>query len=259
MRLRNFLLASALATVATVGATAASASSCVGVCGTLGANGVVTAPPIGGAYGYVTTAGGVAGAGSIGIGSETNGSEFISDVFSADLGSELEFYFNYVTSDGSSFVEYGFAELLTSADDSLGFLFTARTTPSGDTSPGFGLPTNISTLTPTSTPIIGGAPTWSPLGGSSGSCWAAGCGYTGWIQSNYTIGTAGDYKIRFGVTNWDDTQFDSGLAFAGLTIDGDDIPVSGTPEPATWAMMLMGFGAIGAALRSSRRRYLAVA
>ena len=28
----------------------------------------------------------------------------------------------------------------------------------------------------------------------------------------------------------------------------------GVPEPATWAMMLVGFGAIGATLRGSRRR-----
>jgi hypothetical protein len=31
----------------------------------------------------------------------------------------------------------------------------------------------------------------------------------------------------------------------------------GTPEPATWAMMLMGFGGLGAALRVSRRRQAA--
>ena len=33
----------------------------------------------------------------------------------------------------------------------------------------------------------------------------------------------------------------------------------GTPEPATWAMMLMGFGGLGAALRMSRRRQAAAA
>jgi len=31
-------------------------------------------------------------------------------------------------------------------------------------------------------------------------------------------------------------------------------PPSGAPEPATWAMMLLGFGGLGAAVRASRRR-----
>ena len=38
-------------------------ATCVGACGTGGADGVVTAPPTGPSYSYVTTAGGVDGAG----------------------------------------------------------------------------------------------------------------------------------------------------------------------------------------------------
>jgi hypothetical protein len=34
---------------------------------------------------------------------------------------------------------------------------------------------------------------------------------------------------------------------------------SAVPEPETWAMMLVGFGALGGALRSSRRRVPALA
>ncbi len=33
----------------------------------------------------------------------------------------------------------------------------------------------------------------------------------------------------------------------------DDIAVNGVPEPATWAMMLLGFGALGFAMRRNRR------
>ena len=36
-------------------------------------------------------------------------------------------------------------------------------------------------------------------------------------------------------------------------------PVSGVPEPATWAMMILGFGAAGAAMRNNRRRQAALA
>ena len=43
--------------------------------------------------------------------------------------------------------------------------------------------------------------------------------------------------------------FDKATGNVGATI--------GTPEPATWAMMLMGFGGLGAALRMSRRRQAA--
>jgi hypothetical protein len=38
------------------------------------------------------------------------------------------------------------------------------------------------------------------------------------------------------------------MAFSGITVGGK--PVEGAiPEPGTWAMMLMGFGAVGFAMR----------
>ena len=228
-------------------ATSAQAQSCTGTCGDLGPDGVVTAPPqYGPNYQYVTTNNGVGGAGQIeGVGG-TNGSEYVTAAFSGAAGDELNLYFNYVTSDGSSFSDYAFAQLLRNGS-SVGYLFTARTTPSGDTSPGFGLPANISTLTPATSPINPGATTWSPLGGSSGDCFNAGCGSTGWIGSSYTLADAGLYTIRFGVTNTGDTSFQSGLAFAGVTIN--DTPIGVVPEPSTWALMILGFGAIGGAMR----------
>jgi hypothetical protein len=180
----------------------------------------------------------------------TTGSSYLTQTFSAAAGDSLDLFFNYVTSDGASFSDYAFAELLQNGTN-VAYLFTARTQPSGDTSPGFGLPPNSSTLNPGSTPIIPGAPLWSPLGTSSGNCFDLGCGYTGWIQSTYQIGSAGTYQLRFGVTNFADNGFDSGLAFAGVSINDVPIP-GGVPEPATWAMMIGGMGVVGGAMRRRR-------
>lgn len=232
----------------------AAAQTCTGNCGTAAPNGDVTAPPaFGPNYGYVSTDDGVDGAGQIaGVGG-TNGSEFTSAAFAADAGADLNFYFNYITSDGTgSFVDYAYAQLLSAAGDPIAFLFTARTTPTGNTSPGFGLPANASTLTPGTTAIQAGLTDWAQLGGSSGNCFSSissGCGQTGWINSNYTITDAGNYTLKFGVTNFGDTIFQSGLAYAGVTVDGDVIDIGAVPEPATWLMMILGFGGIGGLMR----------
>jgi hypothetical protein len=257
MTLKQSLVAGVFAIAAVAGASSASASTCTGTCGTLGPDGVVTAPPGGGTYGYVSTVGGVSGAGQTPLGGGTNGSEFVTDAFSAASGDVLQFQFNYVTSDGAEFADYAFAELRTSTDTHVAWLFTARTTPVGDTSPGFGLEPNDSTLTPATTPIIPGGPVWSPLGGSSGDCFDDGCGYTGWIESDYTVALDGLYVLRFGVTNNLDTIFDSGLAYAGANIGGVVIPIGGVPEPASWGLMLLGFFGLGSALRARRQRALA--
>lgn len=233
-------------------ATPAAAQTCVGNCGNAAPNGVVTAPPaFGPNYGYVSTSGGVTGAGQIAGAGGTDGSEFITQAFSANAGDSLNFYFNYITSDGSGFSDYAFAELLDSSSATVAYLFTARTTPNGDTSPGFGLPANAATLTPDGTPIIGGGPAWDQLGGDSGRCFSAGCGYTGWINSNYVIQNTGIFSLRLGVTNISDTSFDSGMAFAGITVAGNPLP-GGVPEPATWLMLILGFGLVGGAMRKAK-------
>ena len=179
--------------------------ACTGSCGASAANGVVTMAPTGGSqYGWVSTSGGMNGVG-LGIGG-TNGSLLRSTLFSAGAGDALNFYFNYVSSDGAGYADYAWARLLDGSDNEVALLFTARTTPSGSAVPGFDVPPPVATLSPSPATILGGAPSWSPLGGSSGTCWDTGCGYTGWIQSDYTIAAAGTYRLEFGATNWLDTQ-----------------------------------------------------
>ncbi len=223
-----------------------SAVTVIGSARTLGANGVVTLPPSGDpTYGWVSTWGGVAGAGlsyivpgiNGGVGN-TNGSILRTDVFSGAAGDNLQFDFNFVTTDGAGFADYGWARLLDTSNNEVALLFTARTKASGSIVPGFGMPLPAATLTPASVPIIGGAPLWGPLGGSSGTCYNPGCGYTGWVQADYSIVTTGNYILEFGVTNWSDTYFDSGLAYSDATIAGNPIDTNVVPVPA--ALWLFG-------------------
>ena len=195
-------------------------ATCVGTCGMSGADGVVTASPTGSPYAFVTTEGGVDGAGQLPGEGGTNGSVYTTSEFTVAAGDDLEFWFNYVTSDGSGFADYAWAALLNSDLTPVAILYTARTQPSGTIVPGLDLPGVEATLNPSSVPIIDGAPTWSPLGSSSGTCYDAGCGYTGWVSSTYDISQAGDYILQFGVTNWTDTGFQSGMAFSSLSIGG---------------------------------------
>ena len=262
---RRLSLVALVALLVSLSASAEAAPICFGTCGTLGADGVVPAPPVGTTYGFVSTTGAPTFIGmNLGF-FETNGSQLTSDPFAADAGDELAFYFNYVTSDGPGFPEYAYANLVDSSDtDTL--LFTARTASGADTVPGPGMPPLAPgvVLTPASTPIdsTAGSTVWSPLGGWSGACFGGfgnGCGNTGWIAMTYTIPTAGTYTLQFGVVNVGDTLYDSGLAFAGLTLDGDPIgdPVEPTdpgviPEPAS--MLLVGSGLLGLLAKERRRR-----
>ncbi len=235
----------------------ASAVTVIGNAGTLGANGVVTLPPDGAtSYGWVSTFGGAPGGGlpyivpgiNGGVGN-TNGSILRSDLFVASAGDDLQFFFDYVTSDGAGFADYGWARLLDASNNEVALLFTARTKPTGSIVPGFGMPAPLATLTPAAVPIIGGAPAWGPLGVSSGTCYSTGCGYTGWVQANYSVVSAGSYTVEYGVTNWSDTHFDSGLAFSGLTIEGVPVNTQVVPVPAAAWLFVSGLTVLATARR----------
>ncbi|HTR78161.1 MAG TPA: NF038132 family protein [Gemmatimonadaceae bacterium] len=251
--------------------------ACTGNCGAVAPNGAVAASPYGGTMmGYVSSYNGAVGAGQISgisypadmVGTApylVDGSLLTSATFSASVGDPLDFYFDYVTSDGSGYPDYAWAALINTADPSDPvYLFTAATQPSGDISPGVDLPANAATLTPATSGINPGnctasnyghyddgsatytgipcdGATWSPLGQSSSQCFEAGCGSTGWILSTFNITETGTYELEFGVTNSYDNLYDSGLAIDGLTVAGQDIVA--TPEPAS--MTLFATGLVG--------------
>ncbi len=217
--------------------------ACSGNCGALGANGVVTLSPAHKfEYQWVSTFNGINGVGALpgvgGIGSPADGSTLSTSPFTANTGAVLQFYFNYVTSDGSGFSDYAWGRLLNATGQPLTILFTARTSPTASVVPGFAMPPPASTISPANVPIIAGAPAWSPLGDDSGECYARGCGYTGWVESTYKIQAGGTYILQIGVTNWDDPFFQSGLALDGIVVGGKPIPP--IPEPAS--AMLFGLG-----------------
>ena len=149
--------------------------TCPGNCGVAGVDGDVTLAPTGAAqYGYVVTGETTPTGLSTFVlpgGTATIGSLLRSISFTATAGDLLKFNFNYITSDGDTYSDYGWARLLNASNLSLAaLLFTARTKPSGSIVPGQDLLLPQATLTPASVPI---SPTQRRARARRGHAWAA--------------------------------------------------------------------------------------
>lgn len=262
MNSRNFLMPVVLAASAALAAPALAGTfdtgipaawHCHGNCGTLGADGVVPLAPGGGtAYGWISTYKAqdeVALPGVGGLGDPANGTTLRSVSFTAAAGAALDFRFNYVTSDGAGYADYAWARLLDADNQQVALLFTARTNENGNAIPGFDMPVPAASLTPFPVAVAPEQTKWSPLGPDSDECYDVGCGATGWVRAQYHIASAGNYRLEFGATNWNDTDFDSGLAFDAITVGGAPLPV---PEPGPYMMLLAGLAMLGTLRRFAR-------
>ncbi len=86
---------------------------------------------------------------------------------------------------------------------------------------------------------------WSIFGSNVSGSYAGSALLTGTNESSATLPGFGSYRYYDFVST--STSGGKNFLIAGLT-------ATAVPEPATWAMMLLGFGLIGASVRYGRRK-----
>lgn len=75
--------------------------------------------------------------------------------------------------------------------------------------------------------------------------------------NNLVIGDT--YSLTFDIADVGDNELDSAVFIQGGSVGIEAPPTSAVPEPASWAMMIFGFGMVGGAMRRRPNRMLAAA
>ncbi len=145
-------------------------------------------------------------------------SKLVSTTFTVAAGNKLEFYFNYMSTDGAGFGANGWTRLLNASYNKMAaLLFTIRTKAGGDNS------RTQEPIIPKAPIILGtgadGEPIWSALDADSGICYSVGCGYTDWELSSYAISTEENYRLEDGATNVGE-EFNLSIALNNLNRAG---------------------------------------
>ena len=83
------------------------------------------------------------------------------------------------------------------------------------------------------------------------TCGFAGCGFQSSLSA---INSSGNYGFFFNPVPGEYSEYSSPITGS---IDGLKISNGGVPEPASWALMLLGVGGVGAVLRTRRRKAVA--
>lgn len=77
-------------------------------------------------------------------------------------------------------------------------------------------------------------------------------GATPWTRLSFTtVATAADTLLQFSFRNDPALFYLDDVSVRSIGLEG---PISAAPEPESWAMMIVGFGLVGFALRNSKRR-----
>lgn len=91
-------------------------------------------------------------------------------------------------------------------------------------------------------------------GHNSSTFWAKAYNSAGDLIDSETLDVAAGVWGGLSLSGPGITRLQFGASNSSWVADDFSFVTSGVPEPATWAMMIVGFGAVGSIVRTSRRR-----